>query len=94
MKKKHIILGASLLSALVAGLCPFIAEAKTETVDENAEYEQNIKNDENKEDEHTSQINKNKEENFDINKNKNEEIINNYVSTNNPKIERQTLTLI
>lgn len=36
MKKKHIILGASLLSALVAGLCPFIAEAKTETVDENA----------------------------------------------------------
>ncbi|MBQ6784102.1 MAG: hypothetical protein IJP63_08890 [Acholeplasmatales bacterium] len=36
MKKKHIILGAFLLSALVAGLCPFIAEAKTETVDENA----------------------------------------------------------
>ena len=32
MKKKHIILGASLLSALVAGLCPFIAEAKTEDV--------------------------------------------------------------
>ena len=58
-----------------------------ETVDENAEYEQSIKNDENKEDEHTSQINKKKEENFDINKNKNEEIINNYVSTNNPKIE-------
>ena len=58
-----------------------------EPVDENEEYEQNIKNDENAEDEYINQININKEEN-DIIINKNEqEKTDNYESTNNPKIE-------